>query len=267
MKPLMDRPRLLLIVTALSWAGNVIAGRAVIGIVPPLTLACLRWALATFLLLPLAWPYLRKEWPEIVKNRGLLLFLGVLGPAFYNSFYYFGLLSTEALNGLVLNAAGPMAIALAAWSLFGDRPDAAQLAGMATGFAGVLVIVARGNLLSLSALRFNPGDLLLLAAIASWGVYTAFLRKRPAISWQSYNLVTYAIAAAVNIPLAAAEPMLGYDFILSWGALAAIGFVAIFPSIVGYVFYNRAVELLGPRSWRRFCLARSFIGATPWALL
>jgi drug/metabolite transporter (DMT)-like permease len=246
LKPLLDRPRLLLIVTALSWSGNVIAGRVVIGIVPPLMFSCLRWTLATLLLLPVAWSYLRKEWPEIVKNRGLLLFLGFIGPACYNSFYYFALVSTDALNGLILSAAGPMIIALTAWSIFGDRPEAPQLAGMATGFFGVLLIIARGDVSSLAALKFNPGDLLVLAALVAWAVYTAYLRLRPAISWQSYNFVTYAIAAAANIPLVAVEAQLGYTTAFNWTAVAAIAFVAIFPSVIGYIFYNRAVEMLGP---------------------
>jgi drug/metabolite transporter (DMT)-like permease len=138
-----------------------------------------------------------------------------------------------------------MVIALAAWSVFGDRPDAPQLAGMATGFCGVLLIIARGDLSSLAALKFNPGDLLVLAAIVTWSVYTVYLRIRPPISWQSYNFVTYAIAAAASVPLAAAEHQLGYATALNWAAVAVIVFVAIFPSIIGYVFYNRRVELLG----------------------
>ncbi len=32
----------------------------------------------------------------------------------------------------------------------------------------------------------------------------------------------------------------------SWVAAAAIFYVAIFPSVIAYIFYNRAVELLGP---------------------
>jgi drug/metabolite transporter (DMT)-like permease len=246
LKPFFDRPRLLLIVTALSWAGNLIVGKGLVEAVPPLTLACLRWTLATLLLLPVAWPHLRKEWHEIAKNLGLVLFLAFIGPACFNSLYYLGLVSTEAVNGAVLNAAGPMFIALAAWAVFGDRLDAAQIAGLAAGLLGVLLVAVRGSILSLAALKFNSGDLLLLGAIATWGVYTAFLRKRPPISWQSYSLLTYAIAAAVNIPLAVTELSLGYKLTLNLATIGAISFAAIFPSIVGYVFYNRAVELLGP---------------------
>ncbi len=139
-----------------------------------------------------------------------------------------------------------MFIALVAWSVFGDRLSASQLAGMAAAFAGVLLIVAKGNPLSLAALRFDAGDLILLAAILAWAIYTACLRKRPRMSWQSYNLITYAIAAIANIPIAASEFAFGHTVTGGWAAGAAILYVAIFPSLLAYIFYNRGVELLGP---------------------
>jgi drug/metabolite transporter (DMT)-like permease len=176
----------------------------------------------------------------------MLLFLGFTGPALYNTLSYLGLVSTSALNGLVLGASGPMFITLAAWSIFGDRPSQAQLFGMAAAFFGVLLIIAKGDLLYLANFRLNPGDLLLLAGMICWSVYTAFLRKRPSISWQSFNFVTYAIAAAVNIPLAFAEHQLGNIMTANWATAAAIFYVAIFPSLLAYIFYNRSVELLGP---------------------
>jgi drug/metabolite transporter (DMT)-like permease len=245
-RPLLDRPRLLLTLTSLFWAGNVIVGRAIAGTVPPVTLACLRWVLATLIFLPFAWPSLRGDASQIAKHRGILLFLGLIGPACYNSLFYFGLVSTPALNGLVLNAAGPMFIALVAWSVFGDRLSSSQAAGMAAGFAGVLLIIVKGDPASLAALRLNSGDLILLAAILAWSTYTAFLRKRPRMSWQSYNLITYAIAAIANVPIAIGELAMGAPVTPGWAAAAAIVYVAIFPSLLAYIFYNRGVELLGP---------------------
>jgi drug/metabolite transporter (DMT)-like permease len=127
------------------WAGNVIVGRALAGAVPPVTLACLRWIFATLFFLPFAWASLRADKDRIAANLGILLFLGFLGPACYNSLFYFGLVSTPALNGLVMNAAGPMFIALMAWAIFGDRLSLFQIAGIASGFLGVLLIVAKGD--------------------------------------------------------------------------------------------------------------------------
>ena len=52
------QPYLLLSLTALFWAGNIVLGRYVAGHVPPMTLSCVRWIGAFFMLLPFAWPHL-----------------------------------------------------------------------------------------------------------------------------------------------------------------------------------------------------------------
>ena len=105
MRSFFDRPRLLLTLVAVFWAGNFVLGRAIVGEIPPVTLACLRWTLATLIFLPFAWPHLRQDAAVIRKNWPMLLFLGVIGAGCYNTLSYLGLVWTEALNGLVLSAA------------------------------------------------------------------------------------------------------------------------------------------------------------------
>src|SRR5260370_1097935 len=55
-----NQPYLLLSLTALFWAGNIVLARYVAGHVPPMTLSCIRWIGALFLLLPFAWPHLKR---------------------------------------------------------------------------------------------------------------------------------------------------------------------------------------------------------------
>ena len=56
-----NQPYLLLTLTSLFWAGNIVLARHVAGHVPPLTLSCIRWIATFLILLPFAWPHLRKD--------------------------------------------------------------------------------------------------------------------------------------------------------------------------------------------------------------
>ncbi len=246
MTSIYNRPGLLLTLTSAFWAGNFVLGRAIVGVIPPVTLACLRWTLASLIFLPFAWSYVKKDRAELLRNWKVVLFLAFVGPGCYNTLSYLGLLSTEALNGLVLNAAGPMFIALAAWSLFGDRLEAPQFVGLIAGFAGVLLIIAKGDFESLSRFKFNPGDILLIVGMIAWSVYTACLRLRPRVSWQSFNLTSYSIAAVANVPFALVEYHAGSRMEANGATFATIAYVAVFPSLLAYILYNRGVELLGP---------------------
>ena len=58
-----NQPYLLLSLTSLFWAGNIVLARHVAGHVPPMTLSCVRWIGAFLMLLPFARPYLARDWP------------------------------------------------------------------------------------------------------------------------------------------------------------------------------------------------------------
>jgi drug/metabolite transporter (DMT)-like permease len=213
--------------------------------IPPITLSCLRWTLASLIFLPFAWPFLRKDWALVRKSWQPIVLLGIIGPGCYNTLSYMGLAWTSALNGLVLNAAGPIFIALVSWGVFGDRLRLVQVAGLAMGFIGVLAVIAKGDLSLLAGLTFGLGDIVLIIGMIMWSIYTACLRLRPNISGQSFSAATYGVAAIGNLPLAAIEFMHGGTMSANSVTIAAVSYTAIFPSLIAYMFYNRGVALLG----------------------
>lgn len=236
---------LLLSLVSLFWAGNQIVGRAVAGEVPPILLGCLRWVLATLFILPFAWRSLKSDWPVVRANLGFLAFLGIVGGGAINTLSYIGLNYTTATNALILNSSAPIFIVLFCYLIFGDRISRLQTVGIAVSIAGVLTVVLGGDFSALTSVSLNRGDLLVMLGMASWGVYTAFLRKRPPIAPLSFAATTFAAAALANMPLVAIEALVSYPPRPSLFALLAIGYAGIFPSVIAYMFYNRSVELIG----------------------
>jgi hypothetical protein len=115
-----NQPYLLLSLTALFWAGNIVLARYVAGHVPPLTLSCVRWIGAFLMLLPFAWPHLKRDWPALRAKLPLLVVLSATGFAINNALSYWALQYTQALNALLIQSSGPLFVAL--WSLwFGVR--------------------------------------------------------------------------------------------------------------------------------------------------
>ncbi|MFM9846226.1 MAG: DMT family transporter [Hyphomicrobiaceae bacterium] len=236
---------LLLTLVSLFWAGNQVVGRAAAGEVPPITLGCLRWTVATCILLPFAWSNVKTDWPVIRSNVWLLAFLGIIGGGAINTFSYIGLNYTTATNALILNSAAPIFIVTFSYLIFGDRITLRQLYGIGVSIVGVLIVVLRGDLVALTHMTLNRGDVLVLIGMACWGVYTTFLRKRPAIAPLSFAACTFAAAAMVNIPMALIEASMGYLPRASLSTLGTIAYAGIFPSVFAYLLYNRGVELIG----------------------
>src|ERR1700732_3473890 len=152
------QPYLLLSLTALFWAGNIVLGRYVAGHVPPMTLSCVRWIGAFFMLLPFAWPHLKRDWPALRARLPLMVVLSATGFAINNALSYWALQYTQALNALLMQSSGPLFVALWSLALFGTRLTGGQLAGIVISLIGVLTIILRGDFSALARIRLNKRD-------------------------------------------------------------------------------------------------------------
>src|SRR5262249_52506863 len=141
-----NQPYLLLSLTSLFWAGNIVLARYVAGYVPPITLSCIRWIGVSVLLLPFAGAHLKRDWPALRARLPLLLLLSATGFAYNNAVSYWALQYTQALNALLIQSAGPLFVALWSLALFGVWLTRAQLLGIVISLAGVLTILLRGDL-------------------------------------------------------------------------------------------------------------------------
>jgi len=242
---LFDQPYLLLALTSLFWAGNTILGRFIVGHVPPMTLAFIRWSGATVILLPFAMQHLRHDWPAIRRQAGVMTLLAFTGFAIYNTLAYYGLQYTTAINGLLLQSVAPLFVAMWTFALFGERLTLRQAGGICVSLTGVTVIVCHGSLAVLRAIAFNRGDISFLVALVIYGFYAAYLRKRPAIHPFSFLVVGMGGGALFLIPAMVWELASGRTVTLDAESLLSFAFVCIFPSLLGYLFLNRGIELIG----------------------
>ena len=238
-------PHLLLTLAVLFWSGNFILGRAVRADVPPIGLAFWRWAVAALLLLVPALPQLRRDWGTIQRHRPIILLLSALGVTIFNTLVYAGLQHTIALNAFLMQTMMPVMIVAMSFVLFRDRIVALQGAGIVFALSGAVVIIIQGDLQTLDALSFNPGDLLIFSAVVAYAGYSALLRKRPPMHPLSFVAITFVIGACMLLPFYLWETWARRA--VRWDGLtgAAILYVAIFPSIISFLCFNRGVELIG----------------------
>ena len=229
----------------LFWSGNFVLGRAVAGEVPPIALAFWRWGLGALIVLPFAWHHLPRDLPALRRQWRLVLLLSAIGIAVFNTFVYIGLNTTTALNAVMMQSAMPVLIVLMSFLLVGEKITPLQAAGIAVSLAGAVTLVARGDLTVLLTLAFNTGDLWVLAAVISYAGYTALVRRRPPVHPMIFLLATFATGALMLLPFYAWETLNGRPLQVTPVSIAAIGYVAVFPSILAYLAWNRSVELVG----------------------
>jgi drug/metabolite transporter (DMT)-like permease len=242
---LFDQPYLLLSLTSLFWAGNAIVGRAAAGAIPPVTLSFARWLGAFLIVLPFAWKHLINDWPAIRRHLPIMLTLSLTGIAIFNTAQYTALEHTTALNVLLLQSAGPLFVAMWSLILLGVRLTLAQAAGIAVSMVGVTIILLKGDVGALAGISLNAGDVLFIAAMAVFGFYSALSQRRPSIHGLSFLGFTFGCGALMLGPPFAVELALRPPASINAQTLAAIGYVALVPSILAYLCFNRGVQLIG----------------------
>jgi len=240
-----NQPRLLLCITALCWAGNAVVGKFAAGHIPPVTLAFVRWSAAFLLLLPFAWKHLVRDWPAIRGKLGVMILVSITGIGVFNALQYWALEYTTALNTLLLQSAGPLIVAVWSLILLRVRLTLAQAIGILLSLIGVMVILTGGDLAELSKIHFNKGDLIFLVAMVIFSLYSVLTLKRPAIHGLSFAAFTFGAGAACLIPLLIFELMTRPVMAFDTPNLLSIFYVAIFPSILAYLCFNRGVQLIG----------------------
>ena len=244
------RAYVLLTAAALFWSGNWIAGRVIADLVPPVALTFWRWVIALAILAPLVAPRLWKQRGLLAREWKPIALLGLLGGGVHNVLQYWGLQYTSATNGSIFNSLVPIFIIVLGAALLRDPFPRAAAAGASLSLAGALAIVTRLDIQTILQLRFNAGDLLIIVSLVMVAGYTLALRWRPQGLDALSFLACFALVAEVPVGIAyAVEHASGARMILNGTALLGLLYVAIFPALLAYHFWNLGVAAIGaPRA-------------------
>ena len=253
---------LLLSVPPLLWAGNAIVGRLVRAAVPPMTLNLLRWAIALAILVPLGRTALRPGNRILASWRRYAL-LGLLGIGMYNSLQYLALQSSTPINVTLVASGMPVWMMLVGRLFFGVPVRRRQVAGAALSILGVLVVLCRGDVGQLLALRLVAGDLFMILATIAWSFYSWMLLQPGDAPQLRANWAAF-LAAQVGYGLLWSAAFTGVEWSLGAPAIAwspalgaALLFVAVGPAVLAYALWGAGIRRAGPG------IGAFFINLTP----
>ena len=239
-------PYLLLALANLFWAGNWVIGRALRESFAPLTLNFLRWLVAALVLAPFARSALRGKGPVVRRHLGLLFLLALTGAVLFQSLVYLGLESTTAVNAVLLNCSAPLFILLCSWIIERESASARQLVGVLISWAGISIILGRGDFATLLQLKFHPGDGWILLAMPIWGVYSVLLKRLPP---ELRGTALLCLLAGMTVPMLllpmAAEVLTVSRPIPTHAALLGVLYMGVFASVGAFMCWNRAVAMVG----------------------
>jgi drug/metabolite transporter (DMT)-like permease len=232
-----------LLLTSLLYAGNFVVGKFLIQHTSSLTINELRWGIALIVLIPLVW------WKEkrLLPDRRAVIYLilmGLTGIVLFNVFTYSALDFTSPDDVGLLSALNPISIALASFIFLKDRIKKLQSFGMLLSLVGVVVVISHGQWHRLAALHLNVGDLLMLAAVVTWGLFAVAGRKAmqfvsPYMSTLWSSLFGVLIMLPFDLPRIHVEnPDASF-----WGFML---YSAIGGTVIATILWNIGIQQVGP---------------------
>jgi drug/metabolite transporter (DMT)-like permease len=242
-----------------AFGGTWPAGKVAADHVPPAVVAVSRFATAAVLL----WAWALASGRPVARPRRadlpLVLVLGATVVFAYNLFFLYGVRHSTAADGSVLvPGLIPIATALLAWRVRGERPpDRAQL-GLGVAFAGLVLVASPTGGVGTDRVL---GDVLFVGAAISWSIYTHAGRRATA-RYGSISANVYATAAGTVLLLPFTFLDGGWSPLVHApaGALAGIAYLSVIGTVLGFVAFYEGVRLIGAARASSFALLVPIFG-------
>jgi drug/metabolite transporter (DMT)-like permease len=237
-------------VTMVLWGVAWPVGRLLVQELPPFSISAVRYALvvpAFFLILRL-----REHRVSIPRSwMPTFVFLGLVSTTFYQILFLLGVQFAAASDSSMVIGIHPVLVAVLAAFLVGERLTWPKITGLACGLVGILIIAVLSP--NTQVLNRPLGVVLVVAAAASYALYTVYLRKfitRRRAEPSGQRPSTLAIITWVTffgwlffLPPILLESPWSYTWSTnSWIALLYLAFVS---TILGTLFYAEGVSRIG----------------------
>jgi drug/metabolite transporter (DMT)-like permease len=227
------------------WGASFIATKVALQDLSPITIVWLRFLMGVIILgLAVA---LRRQFalPE-KKEWGYFALLGFLGITFHQWLQSNALQTSEAGTTAWIVSTTPIFMALLGWFLLKERLGWTKNLGILLAFMGVLVVVSKGDLGSISIGTFGaPGDVLVLISAINWAMFSALsrrgLKSHPASLMMFYLMVLgWVFTTFLFLTTSGINEISSVSF----DGWMAVGFLGIFCSGLAYIAWYDALKAL-----------------------
>ncbi len=220
-----------------------------VGYFSPFSAAAWRFGLASVIMLGIliTTEGIKKE--SLRKNTMSYIIVGFVGIFGFNSLFFMGMKYTSPVNGALIMGMNPLLTTVLAWLLLKNQITKRQIIGIIFALIGIILVISHGSLAIIKNLSFSTGDLFILGGNCCWALYGVLGRRlvknSTLLATTTYTMITGAICLIILSLLTSNSHSISLSIIpfKAWGAII---FMAFFSSVLGYLWWNKGIEELGP---------------------
>lgn len=213
----------------------------------PASVAAWRFCIASLLMLIILIVTEGINFDQLKRNIGAYLALGIIGVFGFNALFFVGLKSTSAVNGALIMGLNPLLTTILARFILKSKVSTRQTIGIILAFIGVTLVITHGSIEMIKSLSISIGDFIILGGNICWALYGVlgrrFVKDGTPLSTTTYTMVIGTIGLAVYSIFTPSYRPIAEVPLQAWGSIV---FMAVFTSVLGYLWWNKAMKEIGP---------------------
>lgn len=248
------------------WGGSFIATKNLLGEISPLGVIYLRLILGILFIAVVAKKRKRSFAINLPDLKGV--FLLALIASFHLWIQVTGLQYTSAANTGWIIGFAPVFMTILGFLFFKEKINFVQTSGIIIAFAGLLMLISKGDLSTLNIIS-NKGDLMILTSAFTWSVYS-LVGKKITLNFPPIMTVLYLFIMMLLIITPFTINYENYNSVLSLSLTgwASILFLGILCSGLSYVIWAEAMKEMPASKVGAFLYLEPFVTVfTAWIFL
>ncbi|MBE5102061.1 DMT family transporter [Priestia aryabhattai] len=184
---------------------------------------------------------------KAIKNHWkMYILLGIIGIFGFNAFFFLGMQYTSPLNGALIMGTNPLVTALFAYFILKNPITKQQILGISFALVGVILVLTQGSLKIFQTLSISKGDLLILTGNLCWALYGVlgrkYLKSSSSMETTTYTMIVGSLCLLALTAFSPSPQPLSH---VTWSVWGAILFMALFTSVLGYLWWNKGMATIG----------------------
>ena len=246
---------------ALIWSSAFTSARIIVEFASPLGSLAVRFLVSGLLGIVIA-RALGQSWDLTPGQWRATILFGICQNALYLGLVFIAMQTVEASLGVIIASTMPLIVALASWLVMGERLHVMGLAGLVTGFLGVILIMGT---------RLEAGADLLgvsLCVVGTLALSLATLVLRGATSGGNYMMVVGLQMLVGSAVLFVIFPFVeAFRFTWNWTLALAFSYTTLVPGLLATWLWVRLLNRIGATHAATFHFLNPVFGVATAALL
>jgi len=248
------------------WGTSFIATKVALRELTPLMIIFFRLVFSITLLIIFAL-YTKKDFTIKPKSHLWIVLLALIA-SFHLWIQVTGLKYTTAVNTGWIIGTAPVFIAILGFIFFKEKLTILKVSGILIAFAGLILLISRGDISRLNFLT-HKGDFLILASAFTWSVYSV-VNKKITINYHPVMtiLFLFLMMAIIIGPFTLNGEYFRAVSHLSMKSWGAVLFLGIFCSGVSYVLWSQTLSEMEATKTGAFLYFEPFVTViSAWVFL